>query len=266
MGLLSSIGGVIGGFTGMPWMSGIGAGLDSILDRNASERGQQQANEFNAQQAQMNRDFQERMRATQYQTAVEDMKKAGLNPMLAYTQGGAGTPSGATSAPALNKVGAGISSAQQGAQTTQALQMLEMNKAQIDQVKATTDKIVSETMERQLNTAKLIADTDVSEQRAEEVSRSAALKKQQQLTEKYETEKKSSEAASAKELARQNVDNGGFAADVQRRKAEAKLSELEIPKSQAESRFYDDLGKANPYLKQIIMIIQALTGGMRIAR
>lgn len=39
--------------------------------------------------------FQERMRSTQYQTAVQDLQKAGLNPMLAYTQGGAGTPVGA---------------------------------------------------------------------------------------------------------------------------------------------------------------------------
>lgn len=39
-------------------------------------------------------DFQREMRATQYQTATQDMIKAGLNPMLAYSQGGAGTPSG----------------------------------------------------------------------------------------------------------------------------------------------------------------------------
>lgn len=38
--------------------------------------------------------FSERMRSTQYQTAVEDMKAAGINPMVAYSQGGAGTPSG----------------------------------------------------------------------------------------------------------------------------------------------------------------------------
>lgn len=51
-------------------------------------------NQFNAEQAQLNRDFQERMANTAYQRAVADMKSAGLNPYLAYSQGGSSTPGG----------------------------------------------------------------------------------------------------------------------------------------------------------------------------
>ena len=49
---------------------------------------------FNAEEAQKNRDFQERMANTAYQRAYVDMKNAGLNPYLAYSQGGSATPSG----------------------------------------------------------------------------------------------------------------------------------------------------------------------------
>ena len=49
---------------------------------------------YNSAEALANRKWQENMSSTAYQRAVEDMKKAGLNPILAFSNGGASTPGG----------------------------------------------------------------------------------------------------------------------------------------------------------------------------
>jgi hypothetical protein len=79
--------------------------------------------------------FQERMSSTAYQRAMQDMRKAGLNPMLAYMRGGASTPGGA-SAVMRNVAEGAASSARQAAVLKQELSNLRATEAHIWQQNA----------------------------------------------------------------------------------------------------------------------------------
>lgn len=65
------------------------------LDRAFSSSEASKARLFNSNEAQKERDWQTQMSNTAYQRAIADMKAAGINPVLAYSQGGASSGSGA---------------------------------------------------------------------------------------------------------------------------------------------------------------------------
>lgn len=89
------------------------AAVAPIVGSALGIKGQADANAANAKQAQLNRDFQERMRNTEMQARVKDLEAAGLNPALAYQQGGASAPSGNLPAPMQNTLSGIATSAQQ---------------------------------------------------------------------------------------------------------------------------------------------------------
>lgn len=104
----------------MPLPAGVAAFGPSVLSGLASWFGGEQANRRQREAAREQMAFQERMSNTSYQRAVHDMRMAGINPMLAYAQGGASSPGGAQ--PDINDtLGPAVSSAQHGSRLSAEL-------------------------------------------------------------------------------------------------------------------------------------------------
>lgn len=84
--------------------------------------------------------FQRDMSSTAYQRSMADMRKAGLNPILAYKQGGASSPGGASYQP-VNVAAAGVNSALAERRQRQELKNMEaaMVKTYEDAAKAMSE-------------------------------------------------------------------------------------------------------------------------------
>lgn len=80
------------------FLGSLGGAASAIVGHHTGlSKSEKQQNAFNAEQAQINRDWQEKMSNTAFQRQVSDMSAAGLNPQMLYGSSagsGASTPSG----------------------------------------------------------------------------------------------------------------------------------------------------------------------------
>lgn len=106
---------------------------------------QDYANSFNAEQAQLNRDFQMQMSNTAHQREVADLKAAGLNPVLAAGGSGASSPSGSTASGSAAPVDMGPTSAavELAKAEISANTQLQMNQDNINSAKSINDKTLA---------------------------------------------------------------------------------------------------------------------------
>lgn len=210
------LGDLVGGLLG--WAGAEQQGDDMIQNT-------QIANAFSAEQHNINRQFQERMANTAYQRATGDMMNAGLNPMLAYSQGGASSPTGGAAtgiaAGTVNKLGAIAPSA--------------ANIAQIAETKARTENIQADTANKR---AEQIPDDAKPTTWDANLKRAAAQRDYQQVSKLIEETNLTMEQ---KNRVMQEIKNAV---------THNKLQELNIPRAIAEARAHDPdskFGKYHPY-------------------
>lgn len=166
--------------------------------------------------------FQERMSSTAYQRAMQDMREAGLNPMLAAKVGAASTPAGAM--PQIrNVLGEAVGRMTSAATAAKA-------PFEVDKVLKEIDKIG--------------ADTEVSWERKREIAQSINLMAQQQMT---ETQRSNLVAQQVKKL----VQEVGYA------QAQRFLKELE-----ADAYGYMQKEFFNPYTGKLIMEFTSEAGNL----
>jgi len=121
--------------------------------------GSRQANRANREMAREQMGFQERMSSTAYQRAVHDMEAAGINPILAYQQGGASSPGGA-SIQQQNEIGPAVNSALDARQKAAEVQNMKSVNRNLEEqnrkIRAETEltKIMADS---QRSTAKALA-------------------------------------------------------------------------------------------------------------
>lgn len=149
MGFLSSIGGAVTGALGsIAKIPIIGDLVGPLVGQGVDMLGQNYANSQTQSSTREQMAFQERMSSTAYQRAMDDMEKAGLNPILAYKQGGASSPAGSSMVFQNPVAGAGqnidqfMNSSFQRAQAGQQISKMNM---EIQKVSAEIGKLQEDT-------------------------------------------------------------------------------------------------------------------------
>lgn len=219
--------------------------------------------EWSAGEAQTQRNYQTDMANTAWQRGIADMKAAGLNPMLAYSQGGAQAPSGAmgqssaahagaasgsaasAGAPGnqVNPYAAAAASAGQWAQIEQTQAATRLTNAQADELESTLIDEKGQTKHgkgpgwNSLKAAQMNAETGRIVEESKRIIAQADLTKEQK---RHVTE----------QIQNAIAENPRIKADTALKIVNHFLQELDIPRMHSEAQYFrSPVGQTSPHNK-----------------